>query len=182
MGVQAVSRTKWRRRPRLGGAGPGGLQAGRGAGTSMFISVILWFSRNVTAQPQIMKSPTFSAAPSGLPGRDPAPTITTPIELRVHGTGADPPGYRSMCPAQTPVTPRPFLQHASHCSRSARGTGTFAEKAAVVSKRVPWVPEVPAAPASPAEASLFSLPLSPNLPVAETSHFDLCPFAAFRIP
>lgn len=128
MGVQAISRTKCRRRPSLGGAGPGGLQAGRSAGTLTFISVILWFSRNVTAQPQIMKSPTFSAAPSRLPGCDPAPTITTPIELRVHGRGADSPGYPSMCPAQTPVTPQPFLQRASHRSRSARGTGPLQKK------------------------------------------------------
>lgn len=60
---------------------------GCGSELLIFISVILWFSRNMTKQSQIMKSPTFSAVHSRLSGANSAPTFTALIELYICGWG-----------------------------------------------------------------------------------------------
>lgn len=61
------------RSPRLGGACRMLCSAGHGADLLIFISVILWFSRNMTKPSLIMQSPTRSAVHSRLSGYRPAP-------------------------------------------------------------------------------------------------------------
>lgn len=63
----------------------------------MFISVILWFNRNMTKQSQIMKSPTLSAVHSRLAGANSAPTFTVLIELHISGWGCDSPCVIDHC-------------------------------------------------------------------------------------
>ena len=64
--------------------------AGRGAEFLVLISVILYFSRNMTKQSQIMKSATFLLSTAGFQGANFAPTVTALIELHVCGWGLAP--------------------------------------------------------------------------------------------
>lgn len=92
-GVQAVSRSNPGGAYGWEGQSPRFCSPGRGAELLMFISVILWFSRNMTKQSQIMKSPTFSAVHSRLSGANSVPTFTVLIELHVYGWGCNSPCY-----------------------------------------------------------------------------------------
>lgn len=145
----------------------------------MFISVILWFSRNMTKQSQIMKSPTFSAVHSRLSGANSVPTFTVLIELHVYGWGCNSPCYWSVCSTQIWVTWGPFFQQASDCSPSARQRGSFTEQATVISKRVSGGCQEARQPRLSLErTSHFPLLLSLCPPVPEPSHFELCPLTA----
>lgn len=132
-GGQAVSGTEWRRRPGLGGAGPGVLRAGVELGPRCSFSRPLAQQKcdSMTSDREITPVSCCSQQAFGARSHPHRSSDT------FMGGGPDVPGYRSTCPAQIPATPRPSLQQAGHRSPSASGTGTLAEEAAVVSKRVP---------------------------------------------
>lgn len=132
-GGQAVSGTEWRRRLGLGGAGPGVLRAGVELGPRCSFSRPLAQQKcdSTTSDREI--TPVSCCSQQAFGARS-HPHRSSDMFM---GGGPDVPGYRSTCPAQIPATPRPSLQQAGHRSPSASGTGTLAEEAAVVSKRVP---------------------------------------------
>lgn len=124
-------------------------------------SVVLWLSRNVTARPQIGKSPPSPAAPSRLSGHDPTPTGRV---TRSWG-GARRPGVSVHVSCTDPSDPTtfpssgwpPFTISQRDRDLGRRSSCRFKEGAQGVSGGR-------AAPASPGEAPLFSRPLPPKAP------------------
>lgn len=180
-GGQAVSGTEWRRRPGLGGAGPGVLRAGVELGPRCSFSRPLAQQKcdSTTSDREI--TPVSCCSQQAFGARS-HPHRSSDMFM---GGGPDVPGYRSTCPAQIPATPRPSLQQAGHRSPSASGTGTLAEEAAVVSKRVPGGCRGARQPRPLLEKLRCSpgpsLP-RPPLPVADTPHLDPRPSVASQRP
>lgn len=123
--------------------------------------VVLWLSRNVTARPQIGKSPPSPAAPSRLSGHDPTPTGRVTCSwggarrpgVSVHVSCTDPSDPTTFPSAGWP----PFTISQRDRDLGRRSSCRFKEGARGVSGG--W-----AAPASPGEAPLFSWLLPPKAP------------------
>lgn len=181
-GGQAVSGTEWRRRPGLGGAGPGVLRAGVELGPRCSFSRPLAQQKcdSTTSDREIIPVSCCSQQAFGARSR---PHLHDAGRVTRSWGGAQRPGVSVHVSCTDPSDPTtfpsagwpPFTVSQRDRDLGRRSSCRFKEGARGVSGGQ-------AAPASPGEAPLFSRPLPPKPPVADTPHLDPRPSVASQRP